>query len=58
MAYNPYNDLHGLTTKPSSIDEKFLQKMKQIEAQRTDLVKVKIKCGYVMTNHPEKYEGL
>jgi hypothetical protein len=38
MAHNPYNDLHGLTTQPSSIDEQFLQKMKQIEAKRTNLV--------------------
>lgn len=58
MAYNPYNDLHGLTTQPSSIDEQFLQEMEQIEAKRTNLVKVKVKCGYVMTNNPEKYKCL
>ena len=57
MAYNPYNDLHGITNRPTSIDEVMLGKMKTLEANRKNrLVKVKVLCGYAYTTQPEKYE--
>lgn len=56
MAYNPYNDLHGITNKPTSFDEVMLRKMKALEANRKDcLVKVKVKCGYAYTNKLNNY---